>query len=195
MRLRVSRGVADAAPGAGLFGWRGGLIEVVERGLGLRCWRLEVSEDVALGDPAAGPGGGDLGDVDVFFAGEPADGRRERWLGGVRRRLAAVAASRAGELAAPGSCLVVSVRRLCRLAAGCGGVGRVDCCHRGADGDGFAFGDCDSQHAGAGGGDVARGLVGFELEEGLAGADERPVRPCASAREFPRRSTRRRRGR
>ena len=40
-----------------------------------------------------GPVAGDLGDVDVFFAGEAADGRRKRWLGcgerlGVRLRAA-----------------------------------------------------------------------------------------------------------
>ena len=59
--------------------------------------------------------------------------------------------------------------------SGRGGVGRVDCRHGGADGDGFSFLDGDSQHARSGGGDVAGGFVGFQLEEGLAGPDERPV--------------------
>ena len=90
--------------------------------------------------------------------------------------------------AAAGGCFgwaVARRRAVARVLSGCGrllgrlrrwrSIGRVDGGDGRSDGDGFALGDGDAQHARAGGRDVAGGLVGFELEEGLAGLDERAV--------------------
>ena len=84
------------------------------RGLGVRG-RLEIGEHVALGDPAAGAGGGNLRDVDALFADEPSHGGRER-LGWRSRRLAG-ACRRWREPAA--SVLLAAARRAgdCRFFA------------------------------------------------------------------------------
>ncbi len=66
-------GAAGAAAPARL-GWAGAAAGVAG---GLRR-AIEVGQDVPLGDAAAGPGGGDPGDVDAFLGDQPADGRRER---------------------------------------------------------------------------------------------------------------------
>ena len=140
--------------------------------------RFEVGQHVSLGDPAAGPGGGDPGDVDALLGDQPADGRRERSIAVLRRRRPAPPRPGLRRGRAPlGRCGGRAARPAPALGRAAGGPAGSIVPTVAPIGDRLAFGDADLQDARARRRHDAAGLVGLELEQRLAGLDRVDRRP------------------